>query len=245
LRFLVLSLLYISLVFAQVNNSSEFSNFDDEFTVAKKDVALDPLKKYNIVMTNINDFIYMNVMGPVSKGYKKVVPAPARNGITNFFHNLAFPIRFVNNILQFKFKNSFEETARFVINSTFGIAGFNDIAYTKGGLKPHNEDFGQTLGFYGISNDIPITLPLLGQSNLRDTLGFVTDGFLDPLYYARNNQYGILNKDTSFIAVEGLKVINEYSLHVKEYESVRKDSLNLYILLQSIYEQHRNKLIKE
>jgi len=244
MKILFLFLFSISLVFS-ANTSSDFSSFDDEFAIEKKDLAFDPLKGYNVVMTGFNDFIYINVMGPVAKGYRHIMPKPARTGISNVFHNLIFPIRLVNNLLQFKFQNSVEETARFVINSTFGIVGFNDLAYKEANLSAHNEDFGQTLAFYGVSNDIPITLPFLGPSNLRDTVGFFADGFLDPLYYAQHRNSNIFNSNAPYIFIKTFKITNEYSLHVDEYESIRKDSLDLYTLLQSIYEQHRNKMIEE
>ena len=94
-----------------LNANSEKDDFDVEFE-AKKDV-FDPLSGYNRVMTNVNDFIYINMLTPVAKGYAYVVPATARTMVANFFDNLLFPVRFVNNLLQFKFQNAGEETLRF------------------------------------------------------------------------------------------------------------------------------------
>lgn len=243
LKIIISFLLFCSLLLAQSNNS--FDDFEGEFSEKTAEPSWDPLEAYNIPMTTFNDFVYMNVMGPVAKGYRYVVAKPIRIGTSNVFHNILFPVRFVNNILQLKFNNAFEESARFVINSTFGIGGFFDVAKTQGGIERHNEDFGQTLGFYGVGNDIHIVLPLLGPSNLRDAIGILGDTFLDPLYYAQKKELGALEDYNVYILLNTYKIINEYSLHVDEYEDLRKNSVDLYKLLKSVYEQRRDTLIKE
>lgn len=243
MRFLFIFLISFSLLFAQAND--EFASFEDEFSQNSVHASWDPLKAYNVQMTNFNDFVYMKVLGPVAKGYRYVVNKPIREGVSNIFYNLQFPVRFINNILQLKFKNAFEETARFAINSTFGLVGFVDLATKEGGLKKHDEDFGQTLGFYGVSDDLHIVLPLLGPSNLRDTIGFVVDGFANPLAYAQKEQWDGFEDDNTYLYLSVYQTINEYSLHINEYENVRKDALNLYIVLKNIYEQRRKKLIEE
>jgi len=243
MRFLFIFLLSFSLLFAQT--SDEFTSFDDEYSQKSVHSSWDPLKAYNVQMTNFNDFVYMNVLGPVAKGYRYVITKHIREGVSNMFYNLQFPVRFINNILQLKFKNAFEETARFTINSTYGLVGFVDLATSEGGLKKHDEDFGQTLGFYGASDDLHIVLPFLGPSNLRDTIGFVVDGFANPLAYAQKEQWDGFEDDNTYLYLSVYNTINEYSLHVNEYESVRKDALDLYIVLKNIYEQRRKKLIEE
>jgi len=230
-------------MFGQAND--EFSSLDDEFASAKVEAPWDPIKMYNVPMTQFNDFVYMYIMGPIAKGYRNIVNEPIRKGVSNVFHNLKYPIRFTNNLLQLKFNNAFEETMRFVINSTYGLAGFIDLAKSEGGLERHNEDFGQTLGFYGVSNDFHIVLPLLGQSNLRDVIGIFADGYLDPLYYAKKEDFNGFESDNAYLLLNTYKVINEYSFQVGSYENIRKDSVDLYILLKNIYNQRRNKLIEE
>ena len=226
-------------------SDDSFSDFNDEFSAEQTTSLWDPLEAYNIPMTQFNDFIYMYIMGPVAKGYRFVVSEPIRTGVSNAFHNIQFPVRFTNNILQLKFNNALEESARFVINSTYGLAGFIDIAKTDAGLKRHDEDFGQTLGFYGASSDIHIVLPLFGPSNLRDTIGLIGDGFLDPIYYAQNRDLGAFKNNETYIYLNAFKIVNEYSLHADEYENLREDSLDLYILMKSVYEQRRDALIEE
>lgn len=238
--FLLLALLAPLSVLAQ----DSFDDFDKEFK-PNQEQSWDPLKPYNVQMTRFNDFVYINMLGPVTKGYKRVVNKPVRKSVSNFFANLGYPIRFVNNLLQFKVQNSFEETMRFIINSTFGMAGLFDVAQSEGGLKPHPEDFGQTLGFYGVSGDIHLVLPLLGPSNLRDTIGKVTDSFVDPVNYDYNHEKEIINRGSIYYGSKGLDTINDYSFRVNDYENLREDAINLYELLKSAYNQRRVALIKE
>ncbi len=219
-------------------------SFDSEYTQQVKH-DFDPLSGYNKIMTNINDKFYMHILFPVAKGYKKVVPKPARESVSNFFQNIFFPVRFVNNLLQFKFKNSFEELERFVINSTIGIAGLFDVAGNKMKIYAHNEDFGQTLGYYGIGGGFYIVLPILGPSNLRDTVGLVADSFIDPKIYIDNRDYNLVDDDTQSFGVNSFNVINRASFDYRKYEAIKKGNVVLYPVLKDLYEKHRNKLIRE
>jgi len=196
-------------------------------------------------MTNVNDKFYMHILFPVAKGYEKITPKPVRESVSNFFHNLFFPVRFTNNILQLKFKNSFEELERFTINSTVGVAGLFDIAAKKMKIYPHEEDFGQTLGFYGLGGGFHIVLPILGQSNLRDTVGLVGDWYLDPKIYIQNRGYNLTDNGTESFGASSFNVINRTSFDYKKYEAIKKGNVLLYPVLKDLYEKHRNKLIKE
>lgn len=222
------------------------SSFSDEFSDEKLEV-FDPLSEYNRVMTSFNDKAYTYFLNPVSKGYSTVVPEVARTGVSNFFDNLLFPIRFINNLLQFKFKNSAEELGRFVINSTFGLLGVMDVAGENLGWKEHDEDFGQTLGYYGIGPGFHIVLPFLGPSNLRDSLGLVADGYVSPInnFGDSDINYKIPNNDEQTIYIATGKSINKTSLRLGQYESLKKDALDLYPFLRDVYEQKREKDIKE
>ncbi len=241
-RIIFISFISFTILFSQENNS--FDDFQNEFNTEKVD-SFDPLKEYNIPMTKFNDFIYINIMGPIANGYKYILSKSIREGVSNIFHNIQFPIRLTNNLLQLKFNNAMEESVRFVVNSTYGLAGYIDLAKKEGGIDRHNEDFGQTLGFYGIGNDIHIVLPLFGPSNLRDTIGLVADGFLSPVNYAHTKDWGLFESTNNYLLINTYKITNEYSLHMNEYENIRKDSVNLYFLLKSVYEQRRTKLIEE
>jgi len=241
---MLLLLLCVSLSAADIQDSIADS-FDNEYATQKKE-DFDPLKGYNMLMTNVNDKFYTYLLFPIAKGYKKIVPTPARNSISNFFDNLLFPVRFVNNLLQFKFKNSFEETQRFIINSTVGIGGLFDVAGKKFHIKEHNEDFGQTLGYYGIGSGFHIVWPILGPSNLRDTIGFVADYYIDPkVYISQRNNYNIPNNSTESFAIGSVNVINKTSFDYKKYEAIKQGNVVLYPVLKDLYEEHRKKLISE
>ena len=232
----------------QTNNefSDEFSDeFANEFKNEEKKI-FDPLSGYNRVMTSFNDTVYMNVLIPVSKGYASVVPQGIRKGISNFFNNLMFPIRFTNNLLQLKFKNSTEELGRFVVNTVFGL-GFFDPAKTEFGWEKHDEDFGQTLGFYGVGEGFHVVLPLLGPSNLRDIIGLSADSYVSALSSSGSSdiKYKIPNNFGQTIAISSSNNINEISLTPGQYENLRKDALDLYPFLRDIYTQSRQKKIEE
>ena len=125
---------------AQNGEPGDVSDFDEEF--AQREV-FDPLSGYNRVMTNFNDVFYAYVLTPIASGYDYVVPDPIQGAFSNFFYNLLYPVRLVNNLFQGKFENSWDETKRFLINSTIGFAGLNDMAGKYYGIPRHDEDFGQ------------------------------------------------------------------------------------------------------
>jgi phospholipid-binding lipoprotein MlaA len=222
-----------------VVEQSEDDAFDleDEFVSEEKPPPLDPLSGYNRVMTQVNDRIYFWILKPVSQGYRAVIPEGGRLAVSRFFSNLLMPVRFVNNLLQLKPKRAGTELARFTINTTLGVVGFGDPAAEKFDLQAYPEDFGQTLGHYGVGSGFHIVLPLLGPSNLRDTLGLVPDYYLDPVNH--------LDDFETRLAVQAYKHVNETSLHLGEYESLKNDALDLYTFLRDGYEQRRVKQIEE
>lgn len=238
MRFLLGLLLIFSTLFSQ-NLQSDFS---EEF--GYKEEKKDLFYEYNSFMTNVNDTVYTYIFNPLAKGYEDIVAQDIRIGISNAYANIKFPIRFINNILQFKFQNSFVELERFVINSSLGFLGFGDVAKTQFGLDAKKEDFGQTLGYYGFNNTPHIVLPLLGPSNLRDIFGMGGDYFANPLSYVENRG-NLLANDEESTYVKAFDTLNENSFNYKRYESIKKDSLNLYILLRDAYEQKRDREISE
>lgn len=213
--------------------------FSDDDTLSD---IYDPLGSYNRVMTDVNDFFYINILNPVATGYSDTVDISIRKGISNVFNNLFFPIRFVNNVLQLKFANAAEETGRFLINSTIGVLGIFDPAKQQFELEAHKEDFGQTLGFYGVGAGPHIVLPLIGPSNLRDTISLVPDTILNPTTTSFPN--------SSLTTTEGILIytvysINKASLHLGEYENIKEDAIDLYPFIRDLYEQKRISEIKE
>jgi phospholipid-binding lipoprotein MlaA len=141
----------------------------------------DPLEKVNRAVFAFNDAADKAVLTPVAKGYRAVLPGFLRTGISNFFSNLEDVWVSVNDLLQGKFQQGAEDATRVIFNSTFGIGGLFDFA-SDNGLAKHNEDFGQTLGVWGITSGPYLVLPLFGPSTFRDGLGLLVDGRADLVY---------------------------------------------------------------
>ena len=199
----------------------------------------DPFENFNRGVFAFNEGVDQIVVKPVAETYKGIVPDPVDRGVTNFFSNLDDIVVIANDLLQFKFKQAASDSGRFFINSTVGLLGFIDVG-TELGLSKHNEDFGQTLGHYGIGSGFHIVLPFFGPSNVRDTIGITVDGYLSPLVNVRGLEYyKIPDNLGQSIAIVTLHFINKNSLHLGEYESLKKDAIDLYPFLRDIYEQKR------
>ena len=227
-------------------NEDDSDTFEDEFSSDDSKDIIDPLYTYNRAMTTFNDTAFTYILNPISEGYATITPEPIRQGVSNFIHNILFPIRFTNNVLQGKFQNSSDELERFVVNSTVGIVGIFDPASSYLNIPAHNEDFGQTLGHYGVGAGFHIVLPLLGPSNVRDSIGLVADAYLSPLvYYKGLEKYRLPSNDVQTFAILGFDIVNKNSLHLGAYESLKKDAIDLYPFLRDFYEQKRMTDIEE
>ena len=222
-------------------NTNIDDEFDDEFEESDKEV-FDPLEGYNRMMTSVNDKFYIHMFNPVSEAYAFVTPKPARVGISNVFHNLKFPIRFTNNLLQFKFDSSLRELGRFMINSSIGVLGIFDVA-KMGGVEAQEEDFGQTLGFYGVPSGPHLVLPFFGPSNFRDAIGLSADALLAPISKG-SLPYQIPNNTEQALGLSSVYYLNKNSLHLGEYQNFKKDALDVYTLFRDSYEQKRAKDIE-
>lgn len=226
-----------------IYGNDTFEDFEQDFQVEKR---IDPLSGFNRAMTSFNDVTYQYVFNPVAKTYGEVVHVEIRKSVGNFFHNLLFPIRFVNNLLQLKFQNSLDETGRFLINSTIGFFGFFDPAKEQFGLYPHQEDFGQTLGYWGVGSGFHIVWPFFGPSNLRDSIGsFGVDSYLNPTSYYEDRTKNLLNSYEQSLILKVYERVNYLSLHQGEYEKMTADAIDLYPYLRDAYEQYREQQIKE
>ena len=138
----------------------------------------DPLEPFNRGVFGFNESVDRAILKPVAKAYRDITPSPVRTGVSNFFGNLGDVWSLVNNVLQAKPKESFETLMRISFNTVFGFAGVFDIA-TEMRLEKNSEDFGQTLGYWGVAPGAYVVLPLLGPSTVRDALGKVVDASTD------------------------------------------------------------------
>jgi phospholipid-binding lipoprotein MlaA len=208
--------------------------FEEAFAEEETLKVRDPLEPVNRGIFWVNDKLYFYLFKPVARGLR-IVPEPARVSAGNFFYNLGSPVRFANALLQLKFGDASDELARFIFNTTFGIAGLFDIAREQGGISRKDEDFGQTLGHYGAGPGFYLVLPLLGPSNARDAVGRVGDYFLDPLTYALG--------EGERIAVKAVDRENALSLDKETYEGIVRDELDPYLFIRNAYTQRRQALL--
>lgn len=225
----------------------EFENeFEEEFAQNETEETYDPLSGYNRAMTSFNDAVIIYGLTPISKAYAVIIPQPLRIGISNAVHNIQFPIRFTNNLLQGKFQNASNEFERFIVNSTVGIGGLMDPAKEYMNIHPHEEDFGQTLGHYGVGSGFHVVLPFIGPSNVRDIAGISADAYLSPIVNIRGlENYKIPQNFAESVGIYTVHLINKTSLHLGEYEDLKKDAVDLYPFLRDIYEQKRDAEIAE
>lgn len=150
----------------------------------------DPWERYNRGVFKFNDVLDKAVLKPVARGYQKITPDFVEARVSSFFSNLGEITNSLNNLLQGNIIKSGSDLSRFALNSTFGVVGLFDVA-SQAGLEKHNEDFGQTLGVWGVGSGPYFMLPFLGPSTVRDSGGLVLDYFTHPLVYVENSQVRI------------------------------------------------------
>jgi phospholipid-binding lipoprotein MlaA len=239
---LILSGFFMFLTGIQVVYSadSQASSSDDEeyMNEAEHPVSIaDPLSGLNQAVFDFNDKLYFWVLKPIAQGYKTIIPTPVRQGIQNFLHNIESPVRIVNCFLQGKMEAAASEMCRFVYNTSFGILGFWDPAKDYPHLNPPEEDFGQTLGLFGIGNGIYLVLPILGPSTLRDTVGKCGDFFGTYTAYIR--------PDALAWALKGEEAVNDLSFRIGQYEEMKDAAIIPYESFKDGYIQYRKKKIEQ
>ncbi|MGN0008420.1 MAG: VacJ family lipoprotein [Desulfovibrionaceae bacterium] len=216
------------------------ATFDDELDdYSSQPVAAisDPLEPWNRFWFAFNDIFYLHVAKPLYRGYVFITPQEFRTGVSNFFHNLFFPVRFVNNILQGKFKAAGVEFGRFVINTTVGFGGLIDVAKGRKTIVPvdeRGEDFGQTLGTWGVGHGFYIVWPFLGPSSLRETAGFLADSYTTPLAYVSAHPVVL---QTGVSVGDGFSHLDSI---LETYESVKDSAVDPYVAAREAYIEYRN-----
>jgi phospholipid-binding lipoprotein MlaA len=212
-------------------------DFDPEAGETFDEGISDPLEPINRAFFYFNDKLYFWLLKPVATGYQYIFPEPLRVGFRNVFSNLATPVRAVNCLLQGDLKGLGTELLRFVINSTMGVMGFGDAAKEVFQIDRREEDFGQTLGVYGLGPGFYIHWPVFGPSSLRDSFGLGGDAFLDPInYIATPLKYNV--------SVKGYDRVNSTSLSLGDYESLKKAAIDPYVAVRDAYHQYRQTRVK-
>jgi phospholipid-binding lipoprotein MlaA len=195
----------------------------------------DPIEPFNRSVFIFNKYVDMLLIKPVAQGYKWVTPYPVRTGIHNFLGNLAAPVSLLNELLQGDWNGADIVVRRFVMNTIFGMGGFIDAAEMHGVGPIPREDFGQTLGAWGVGTGPYIVLPIIGPSNLRDVTGRVIDIFTDPL-----NLWAI-REDNDWVPISRaiLSGIDTRASLLGPYDDIMKNSVDPYSSFRSIYNQNR------
>ena len=184
------------------------------------------------------------IIEPIAKGYNKL-PDPIKNGTSNFTSNLATLLSIPNSLLQGNIRQVGHATGSFLVNSTIGVLGFLNPA-EKMGLKPHKEDIGQTLGSYGFGPGCYLVLPVLGPSTARDSLGIIADSFVDPFAHVtirENELFGVSGNKIDYFSVKGTDAIDFRADNITNFESIEKNTIDLYSSFKSIYLQDRENKI--
>jgi phospholipid-binding lipoprotein MlaA len=193
-------------------------------------VDYDPLEPMNRKVHSFNMALDKAVLRPLAKGYKKVVPSPLRKGVTNFFSNLTTPRSALNNFLQGKPKQGFNEIGRFLFNSTLGLGGLIDIA-SAGGMERYDENFAQTLSVWGVPDGPYIVLPLWGPNMTSDLFALPVDYYSDIWTYYDNSS--VRSK------VWGLRLV-DLRHRLLSVDSMLDDSADPYITVRESYMQNRD-----
>lgn len=204
---------------------------------ATADNPSDPIEPVNRAVYTFNDNLDRAVLKPVAQGYKAVLPDPVRDGVRNFFSNLRDPWIAVNQILQGKVEEGATDFMRFVTNTTFGLGGIFDVA-SEGGMQKHDEDFGQTLGRWGLGSGAYLVLPLLGPSTVRDGAGKIVDSFAYLPWHGPewlDAQHYVAWRNT----LTAIDVINIRASLLDAGNVLEEAALDRYAFVRDAYLQHR------
>jgi phospholipid-binding lipoprotein MlaA len=199
----------------------------------------DPWQGWNRGTQSFNDTLDKAILKPLAKGYQKITPKPVDDSITNFFSNINDIGVTVNDLMQFKLLQGGKDFSRFLVNTTAGAGGFFDVA-SKIDLPKHNEDFGQTLGYWGVPSGNYLVLPFFGSSSPREAAGLVGDALLNPLTYV-----SIFGGAAASAATSGARVVDvtDSRSDVMATEKIIDEaSVDRYDFIKNAYQQRREYL---
>lgn len=215
---------------AAVGTDREIESFDDSADAAPNP---DPYESINRKIFVFNEYADRYFLKPVAKGYRWITPDPIEDGIGNMFSNVTEISVALNNVLQGKFKYAAMDGGRFLVNTTVGLAGFFDVA-VHWGMPRHEEDFGQTLGYWGLNSGPYLVVPFLGPRTIRDGVGSIVDGYTDPVIRVDH----VPTRNT----LMGTRVVSIRAQLLKAEELVSGDR---YIFLRDAYLQRRQFLVND
>ena len=215
---------------------AEFASYETESV----EEIYDPLEKYNRKIFVFNDYFDRYFLEYIAKFYRKEVPPSARYSIRNFLINLSLPISSFNSLLQGKTDNSLATISTFLINSTIGVLGLFDVAGERS-IRYKLEDFGQTLGHYGVKSGAYLVLPFLGPSSSRDFTGLLTDKAVNPIEFNALEIGGKTNliEANYRLALAAAAGIDTRESLINIIDDIREDSFDPYATIRSAYSQKR------
>jgi phospholipid-binding lipoprotein MlaA len=202
----------------------------------------DAIEGWNRGTQDFNDKLDSTVLKPVAKGYQQVAPQPVNDSVSNFFSNLGDIGVTVNDLLQLKILQGGMDLSRFLINTTVGVGGLFDVA-KKVDLPKHHEDFGQTLGFWGVPSGTYLVLPFFGPSSPRDTAGMVGDALLNPLTYV--SAFGSAAASAATTGSKVLEVTDTRADMLSSEKVLDEASVDRYDFIKNAYRQRREYLVHD
>ena len=223
-----------------------YAGSDGELALKKNEQkeVKDCFEKLNRVTFAFNQGLDKTIIKPIAKTYRKL-PDPIQKGTGNVVKNLSNLITIPNNVLQGDIKLAFINTGRLIVNSTIGILGTIDVANKMGFPKYEREDYGQTLGSWGIGPGCYIVLPVLGPSNLRDTAGSFVNVFGgDPWYNASVQGNNEFLDESIYLSTKALGGIDFRAQNIESIDNLEKNSLDFYVTVKSLYAQDRENKIR-
>lgn len=197
----------------------------------------DPLEPFNRTMHSFNDAVDRAALKPLAQGYQAIAPQPVQSGVRNFYSNLDDVTVFANNLLQFKLEQATSDFLRVAFNSSLGLLGLIDIA-TPMGLKKHNEDFGQTLGRWGVGSGPYLVLPFYGPSSFRDGAGLAVDAATTDLVYQ-------IEDIPTRNATLALRAISRRAELLEATAAIEEAALDGYEFSRDFYLERREALVRD
>ena len=217
-----------------------FFSFSNSYAETEKEC----FEKTSRAIFKFNQGLDKTVIGPVSRAYNKL-PKPVRSGTGNFTSNIGTLLSIPNHLLQGNVNGAGNAFGSFLINTTVGILGLNDVASSLN-IEDSGENLSQSLGVYGIKNGCYFVLPVLGPTTARDTFGMIGDSFIDPFATMTWREKEVLNttgQRSDYIAVKGATAVDFRGKNDKNFESLKKNSVDLYSAQKSLYLQNQKKKI--
>ncbi len=208
-----------------LNDSEQMAEVDDEN---------DPIELFNRFSFAFNLALDTFIFQPAAATYRFLLPVEVRDSVQNFFRNISTPVILANDVFQGEMERAETTLVRFVINTTVGVLGLFDMAADMG-YPYHDEDFGQTMAVHGVSEGGYLVIPVFGPSSFRDGFGKLVDIFLDPLTYVGN----AYDAEEALFGRTVISGIDTRSRHIDEIEDLKRDSIDFYARIRSLYRQKR------